>query len=91
MKRIKESASSGLFQGTTTTNSGTLTIKNMTNDRLSNTAIDAIGTELLDEEDIDIVEVKCTVSSDDSEFDVYDLDGGSYLFSVTNSGVVYNQ
>lgn len=76
-----------LFQGTTTTNSGNLKIKNMTNDSLSKTAIDAIGRELLDEE-VESVEVKCTLSGEDNEFDVYDSEG-SYLLSVTNSGVTY--
>lgn len=78
-----------LFQGTITTNSGSLKIKNITNDSISQSAIDAIGTELLNEE-VEAVEVKCTYSGDDSEFDVYDNDG-SYLLSVTNSGVSYNK
>lgn len=85
-----------LYQSTTTTNSGKLVIENMTNDGLSLTAIDAIGNELLDEE-IEKVGVSCSFSSDEkdkngvyqNEFDVYDSEG-SYLFSVTNSGVTYS-
>lgn len=76
-----------LFQGTTTTNSGKLKIKNMTNDSLSQSAIDAIGRELLDKE-VESVEVKCTHSGYENEFNVYDREG-SYLLSVTNSGVTY--
>ena len=64
----------------------------MTNDRLSQTAIDSIGNELLDDE-VTSVEVMCQFTADDryeSEFDVYDQDG-SYLFSVSNDGITWNK
>jgi len=74
---------------TQSTNAGNLKIENITNVSLSQSAVDAIGKELLDEESVNHVSVICTDECENSCFDVYDKDGQSYLFSVDNEGNIY--
>jgi hypothetical protein len=81
-----------LFQDTMTAHTG-LEIRNMTNDVLSNAAIEAIVNELLDKE-IESVGVTCTFSGSDTDgdwtqFDVWE--GENYLFSVDNEGFTYDK
>lgn len=84
-----------LYQGTTTTNGGTLTIKNMTNSVLSQSAIDAIGSEMLDVEGINNVTVISTHEDEETrnnEFDVFETNSNNnYLFSVSNDGTAYSK
>jgi len=77
-----------LFQDSTTING--IEISNMTNDALSQSAVNAIAKEA----NAESVGVSCTFSGSDtdgdfSQFDVYA--NGDYLFSVDNEGVIYSK
>ena len=80
-----------LYQGSTTTNNGTIKITNMTNCQLSDTAIDAIGSEMLYVEDINAVTVVVQSETEDGvSFYVFESNTNNELFSVDNDGIVSN-